>query len=94
MRVIPEPAEGTREVLAAKHAGSMAITGAEGSTSLVCGNCRDVLAKSVDPDAWHVYAYDEDADEFMPLARVRELVFRCKGCGAFNEVAEQPDLRK
>jgi hypothetical protein len=92
MRVIPEPAAGPREVLISRHAGSVAIKGTEGSTSLLCGNCRDMLAKSVDPDAWHVWAYDEDTDEFTPLYRIRDLVFRCKGCGAFNEVAKRSDL--
>jgi hypothetical protein len=91
MRVIPEPVEGTREVTSARHAGSMAIKGGNGSNSFLCGNCRDALAKSVDPDAWIIYAYNEDADEgdeFTPLYRVRDIVFKCKGCGAFNEVAE------
>ncbi len=50
MRVIPEPAEGTREVLSAHGAGSMAIKGV-GSISFLC-----------------------------------DIVFKCKGCGAFNEV--------
>jgi hypothetical protein len=91
MRVIPEPPKGTREVRIAKHAGSMAIKGVNGATSFVCGNCRDVLAKNIDPDRWVVHAHNPDAahadDEFTPLYRVRDIVFRCKGCGAYNEVA-------
>ncbi len=95
MRVIPEPAGGTREVLSAHSAGSRAITGGDGSISFLCGNCRDVLAKSVDPDTWIMYAYNESADEgaddeFTPLYRVRDIVFKCKGCGAFNEVKPIP----
>jgi hypothetical protein len=91
MRVIPEPPEGTREVLTSQHAGSTAIKGGDGSTSFLCGNCRDVLVKSVGPDQWVVYAHNPAAaytdNEFTPLFRVRDIVFRCKGCGAFNEVA-------
>jgi hypothetical protein len=94
MRVIPEPAEGTREVRGAERAGSMAIKGSEGSISFLCGNCRDVLVKSVGPDEWVVYAHNADAaytdEEFTPLSRVRDIVFRCKGCGAFNEVGASP----
>jgi hypothetical protein len=92
MRVVRAPAEGTREVLTAKHPGSVAIKGIEGSISFLCGNCRDLLAKSVDPDEWIAEAYDPDTDEFTPLPRVRDYVFECKGCGAFNEVADQSDL--
>jgi hypothetical protein len=94
MRVIPEPAEGTREVRTATHAGSMAIKGTEGSISFLWGNCRDILVKSVGPDEWVVYTYDADTDEFTPLYRVRDLVFKCKGCGGFTEVADRSDRRK
>ena len=91
MRVIPEPREGTREVLTSAHAGSTAIKGSDGSTSFLCGNCRDVLAKSVGPDQWVVYRHNPAAaytdDDFTPLYRVRDIVFRCKGCGPFIEVA-------
>lgn len=91
MRVIPEPREGTREVLAAEHAGSVVIKGNDGAKSFLCGNCRDVLVKSIDPDEWVVYAHNPAAEytdhEFTPLYRVRDIVFRCKGCGAYNEVA-------
>lgn len=91
MQVIAEPPAGTRTVMVAEHAGSMAIKGSDGSTSLLCGNCRDVLVKSVGPDEWVVCAHNPDAaytdDEFTPLYRVRDIVFRCKGCGAYNEVA-------
>ncbi len=90
MRVIAKPAEGARKVLAARHAGSMVIGGTDGSRSFVCGSCRDVLVKNVEADRWVVYAHNATAagtdDEFTPLYRVRDIVFHCKGCGAFNEV--------
>ena len=89
MRVIPEPSEGTREVWSAKHAGSMATKGV-GPVTFLCGKCRDVLVQRRDPDEWISHAYDPDTDEFMPLYRVRDVVFRCKGCGAFNEVGDGP----
>lgn len=70
----------------------MALKGSDGSVSLLCGNCRDVLVKGVDPDEWVIYGHDAAAEgtdnEFPPLYRVRDVVFRCKGCGAFNEVAQ------
>jgi hypothetical protein len=88
MRVIPEPTEGTREVLTGGGAGSQVIRGSEGSISLLCGNCRDILVKSVGPDAWFSYTYDEDTDKFSPQYRIRDIVWQCKGCGAFNEVGD------
>jgi hypothetical protein len=89
MRVIPEPSGGSRSLVTAeRHAGSMAIKGSDGASTFLCGRCRDILAKSVGPDYEFVHEYDEDTDEFRPLYRVRDVVFRCKGCGAFNEVAE------
>jgi hypothetical protein len=67
------------------------IKGGDGSQSFLCGKCRDVLLKSVDPDEWVIYAHNAGAaytdDEFTPLCRARDIVFRRKGCGAFNEVA-------
>jgi hypothetical protein len=91
MRVIAEPPEGTREVLVAEHPGSMVIEGNDGAKSFLCGNCRDVLVKSVDPDEWVTYEHNPAAEctdhEFTPLYRVRDIVFRCKGCGSYNEVA-------
>jgi hypothetical protein len=92
MRVVHAPAEGTREVLTSKHAGSIAIKGTGRSASFLCGNCRDLLVKSVGPDEWIAEAYDPDTEEFTPLYRVRDVVFKCKGCGAFNEVADRSDL--
>ena len=94
MRVIPEPAEGTRHVLTAeKHPGSTAIKGTEGSMTFLCGGCRAVLAKNVGPDDAIVYTEDPQTGDFTPLYRVRDLVFKCKGCGAFNDVARS-DPRK
>jgi hypothetical protein len=91
MRVIAEPAEGARKVMAARHAGSMVIAGTDRSRSFLCGSCRAVLVKNVDAERWVVHAHNPAAagtdDEFTPLYRVRDIVFRCKGCGAFNEVA-------
>jgi hypothetical protein len=85
MRVIPEPAEGTRYVAQSEHAGSMSIKGYDGDWTFLCGNCRDILVKNVSPDADIVHEYDGH-DRFTPVATVAEMVFRCKGCGAFNEV--------
>jgi hypothetical protein len=94
MRVIPEPPDGTREIRVAKHAGSIAIKGNDGSTSFLCGNCRDILAKSIAPDEWVVHRHNPAAaytdEEFTPLYRVRDLVFLCKNCGAYNEVTVPP----
>jgi predicted RNA-binding Zn-ribbon protein involved in translation (DUF1610 family) len=87
MRVIPEPPEGGREVVVARTAGSVAIKGTEGSVSFLCGNCRAILAKSIGPDTDVVHAEDSETGDFIPLYKVRDLVFKCKACGAFNEVA-------
>jgi hypothetical protein len=82
MRVIPEPVEGTREIFSSRTAGSKVITGNQGATTLVCGNCRAILAKSVGRDEPIVF---EAEPPWTPLLTVRDLVFKCKGCGAFNE---------
>jgi hypothetical protein len=89
MRVIPEPAAGTREVFTSKVPGSIAITGTEGSTSFLCGLCRAVLAKNVGPDRTIAWGEEDPpgSGEFPPLLTLRDVVFKCKGCGAFNEVA-------
>lgn len=50
MRVIPEPAESSRAIFSSRTAGSKAITGMDGATIFVCGNCRTILAKSVGRD--------------------------------------------
>jgi hypothetical protein len=96
MRVIPESSVGDREVMVAeKHGGSMVIKGYDETVSLLCGNCRDVLLKNVDPDKWIVYSAEGEpyaSDEFTPLYRSRDIVFRCKGCGAYNEIGEGHDL--
>jgi hypothetical protein len=88
MRVIPEPAEGSREVVVARNAGSVAITDTEGSVSFLCGNCRDIPQSASALTGGLCYTYDDGTEQFIPLYRVRDLVFKCKGCGAFNEVAD------
>jgi hypothetical protein len=87
MRVIAEPPVGTREVhVARKHAGALVIKGNEGSTSFLCGRCRAVLLKSVGADSTMVWGPEDEHGDFPPLYSVREAVFECKSCGAFNEV--------
>jgi hypothetical protein len=94
MRVIPEPAEDTRFVLGREgHAGSMVIKHTHGATTFLCARCRSVLAKNVDPDRELVYEEDPKTGDFRPVYRVRDVVFRCKGCGAFNEVGERQGPR-
>jgi hypothetical protein len=66
----------------------MAIKGTHGATTFLCGRCRSVLAKTVDADYEFVYDEDPTTGNFRPLYRVRDAVFRCKGCGAFNEIGE------
>jgi hypothetical protein len=91
MRVIPRPQDGTREILSSKHPGSMAIKGSYGSRTFVCGRSRDILAKSVDPDWEFAAEYYPVTDSVIPLNRVRDVVFRCKNCGAFNEIESNDD---
>jgi hypothetical protein len=87
MRVIPESAVGSREVHIATHAGSLALGGSgDGSRTFVCGRCRDILAPGLDPDDGIVWAYDEENDTFTPVSRFRDIVIKCKGCGAYNEL--------
>jgi hypothetical protein len=88
MRVIAEPAQGTREVhVGRKRAGAMVVKGTEGSTSFLCGRCRAILLKSVGADETLVSGPEDERGNFPPLYSVREAVFKCKSCGAFNEVA-------
>jgi hypothetical protein len=82
MRVIPEPAPGTREVLRAISAGSKAVRGMDGRVSFLCGNCRDLLAMDV---YWDTPIVFSGVEPFLPLLCVSDLVFQCKNCGAFNE---------
>ena len=90
MQVIPEPAEGTRFVVTAEHhAGSQASRGMDGSCTFLCGKCRDILVKNHAPDDDVLYDDDPETGEFVPRGRVRDLVYRCKNCGAFNEVPSQ-----
>jgi hypothetical protein len=51
----------------------------------VCGHCRDILAPGLDPDQAIVSRYNEQADTFTTVSRFRDIVIRCKGCGAYNE---------
>ena len=89
MRVIPEPPAGTREVLTGMAPGSIVVKGTEGSISFLCGRCRAILVKNKGPDTTLVFGEEDPpgSGHFPPLHTVREVVFKCKGCGAFNEVA-------
>ena len=40
--------------------------------------------KSRGADDW--VGWVEDGDAFKPVTAVRDIVFRCRGCGALNEV--------
>jgi hypothetical protein len=87
MRVIPESEVRGREVHMATRAGSVALGGsADGSRTFVCGRCRDILAPGLDPDAGIVWRYDEENETFSPMSRFRDIVIKCKGCGAYNEL--------
>jgi hypothetical protein len=89
MRVIAEPpADFDRVYVATKHAGAMIVKGTEGSTSFLCGSCRSVLLKSVGPDRTMVHGPEDEHGHFPALYSVREAVFKCKSCGAYNEVAD------
>lgn len=66
----------------------------DGAVTFLCGNCRDILVKNRYPNEWVVYAATGEPyadDEFTPVSRVRDIVFRCKGCGAYNEIGEGHD---
>ena len=52
------------------------------------GRCRNIILKHVDPDFEFESVYNEETDDFTPTRRVRDVVFRCKNCGAFNEVPD------
>jgi hypothetical protein len=92
MRVIPESGIGRREVHTAKGPGSLAVGGAgDGSRRFVCGRCRDILAPGLDPDAGIMWKYDEENDTFTPVSRFRDIVIKCKGCGAYNELRSTDD---
>ncbi len=86
MRVVPDPVDDAREVMAAKHAGSQVFGGGHGPTTYLCGRCRDIILKRMDPDFEFEWAYNDETDEFTPIRRVRDVVYRCKNCGACNEV--------
>jgi hypothetical protein len=88
MRVVAEPADFERVHVARKHAGAMVRSGTEGSTSFLCGRCRSVLLKNVGPDSIMVHGPEDEHGDFPPLYSVREAVFKCKSCGAYNAVAQ------
>jgi hypothetical protein len=88
MRVVAEPPAGSGRIhFAASHAGAIIVKGTEGSTSFLCGGCRAILLKAVGPDRTMVHGPEDEHGSFPPLYSVREAVFECKSCGAFNEVA-------
>jgi hypothetical protein len=86
MRGIPKPPNHTRYIRTARHAGSSVLGGGtEGSYTYVCGDCRDILWDSVGPDKSIVFVED-DEENFIPVISVRDVVVKCKGCGAYNEI--------
>ena len=87
MRVIPEPAEGTRVVSQSEQPGSMTYKGYDGDWTFLCGACRDILVKNASPDTGIIYREDGKGG-FTPVATIAEMVFRCKNCGVYNEVDE------
>jgi hypothetical protein len=64
----------------------MVIKHTHGATTFLCGRCRSVLAKNVDPDEEFVHEEDPGTGAFRPFYRVRDVVFRW---GAFNEIGER-----
>jgi hypothetical protein len=86
MRVVPEPVRGARRVMTSKTAGSQVFGSGHGPTTYLCGRCRNIILKRMDPDFEFEHVYNEETDDFTPTCRVRDVVFRCKNCGAFNEV--------
>jgi hypothetical protein len=72
LKVIPEPAENTRSVLAGGESrDSLIIEGEAGvDLSYDCGACGSPLAYGVRP------------------GQLQNLVLRCNKCGAFNETLE------
>ena len=85
MHVIPQERVGNREVWTAPGAGSQAFKGANAGTTFLCGGCRAILVKSADAEQW-VVERQIGEDEFEPVARIRDIVWHCKQCGAFNEI--------
>jgi hypothetical protein len=72
--------------MTARHPGSQVFGGGHGEHTFLCGRCRDIILKRTDPDFEFEHLYNEETQEFTPVCRVRDVVFRCKNCGAFNEV--------
>lgn len=85
MRVIDEPAVQGREVMSGRGAGSRVLGGSEGASTFVCGRCRAILVRNRAANS--VVTSSLENDEFVPVDTVRDIVFKCKGCGALNEVA-------
>jgi hypothetical protein len=90
MRVITRPGKHTRYVKTGRHAGSSLIgSGTEGDYTYVCGKCRDILWDNIGPD-FAFQHIEDDEENFIPVLRVRDVVVKCKGCGAYNEIPGQP----
>jgi hypothetical protein len=85
MHAIAEKDVGGREVRAGTGAGSLAMKGANAGTTFLCGGCRAIIVKGADPDAWVTYEQVGE-EEFVPIARIRDIVWRCRQCGAYNEI--------
>jgi DNA-directed RNA polymerase subunit RPC12/RpoP len=78
LRVIPEPAAGTRSVLKfAEEISGACITGAGGARSVdyACGTCGRILI-----EAW------------APSQSIVNIVLVCPGCGSYNDTGGAPEL--
>jgi hypothetical protein len=87
MRVIAKPPNHTRYVKTARGPGSSVLRGGTGNRTYVCGKCRDILWDDVGPDE-NIVSIEDDEENFIPVVRVRDVVVKCKGCGAYNEIPE------
>lgn len=87
LRVISEPADAKRVVSQSEQPGSMVYDGYDGDWTFLCGVCRDILVKNGSPDRAIIHR-DDGKGGFTPVATIAEMVFRCKNCGAYNEVDE------
>jgi DNA-directed RNA polymerase subunit RPC12/RpoP len=87
MTVVPKPEPHTRYVSARSGAGSKAWGPGQGDYSYVCGSCRDLILQSADPDK-SVISLEDDEGNFIDVMRLREMVYKCKNCGAYNEIPQ------
>jgi len=86
MRVVPRPEKHTRYVAHSQGPGSqIGGGGGHGEQTYVCGRCREIMWKSMAPDDTLI-SVEDDEENFIAVIRVRDIVARCKGCGAYNEM--------